>query len=97
MSISRYANSPILSFGRQLGTSSSVATIRAAIKSGEIPMKTIVLRGNERLDTIAGEAYGDGTLWWVIAAASDIGWGLQIAPGTVINIPNLDSIMSFLV
>lgn len=97
MSISRYANSPILAFGQQLGTSSTVATIRSSIKNNQIPYKTIVLRGNERLDTIAGEAYGDGSLWWIIAAASDIGWGLQLSPGTIINIPTLDSIASFLI
>ena len=36
---------------------------------------------------IAGDAYNDSSLWWVIAAASGIGWGLQVPPGTVIRIP----------
>jgi hypothetical protein len=96
MSLSRYANSPVMSFGQSLGTSTTVSAIRSAIKTGNIEYKTITLRGRERLDTIAGEYYGDGSLWWVLAAASDIGWGLQIAPGTLINIPDLASIMSFL-
>ena len=39
------------------------------------------------MDIIAGEVYGDAALWWVIAAASGIGWGLQVPAGTVLNVP----------
>lgn len=96
MAISRYANSPVLAFGQFLGTSTVVSAIRAAIKSGAIPVKTIIVRGRERLDTIAGDVYGDGRLWWVLATASNIGWGLQVPPGTVISVPDLNAVLSFL-
>jgi hypothetical protein len=39
------------------------------------------------LDIIAGEYYGDGSLWWVIAGASGIGWGLQVPAGIYLRIP----------
>ena len=31
--------------------------------------------------------YGSGNMWWVIAAASGIGWGTQVPPGTLLRIP----------
>tara|TARA_Y100000591_G_C21489801_1_gene524537 strand:- start:51 stop:224 length:174 start_codon:yes stop_codon:yes gene_type:complete len=46
-----------------------------------------MLKEAQRLDTIAAESYGDARLWWVIAAASNIGWGLQVPPGTKLSIP----------
>ena len=49
----------------------------------------IVATGADRLDTLAGTIYGDARYWWVLAAASDIGWCLQIPPGTLINIIDL--------
>ena len=36
--------------------------------------------------------YKDSRFWWVLAAASDIGWGLQVPPGTIINIPNINQV-----
>ena len=36
---------------------------------------------------MAANVYGDSSLWWIIAAASNIGWGLQVPPGTVLKIP----------
>lgn len=96
MAISRYANAPVLGFGQSLGTSLVISAIRQAIADGNIPCKTIVLRGRERLDTVANDVYNDGRLWWVIAAASNIGWGMQVPPGTVLTIPELNSILSFL-
>jgi nucleoid-associated protein YgaU len=96
MAISRYANAPVMGFGQYLGTSNVISSIRAAIKSGALPVTTVIVRGRERLDTIAGEVYGDGKLWWVLAAASNIGWGLQVPPGTVISVPELNAVMSFL-
>jgi hypothetical protein len=42
----------------------------------------------ERLDSLAGTVYGDASLWWIIASASGIGWGMQVPPGTLIFIPN---------
>lgn len=93
MAFSRYARSPRLNFGAQHGTALATQVIRSAIKDGSLNYKSIILRGAERLDTIAGSEYGDGRYWWVLAAASDIGWGLQLPTGTIINIPDLGAVM----
>jgi hypothetical protein len=97
MPVSRYANSSRLAFGTQYGTSNAIANLRSAIKNDQLSYTTIVLRGAERLDTLAGEAYGDGRYWWILAAASDIGWSLQVPPGTVINVPNLSEALNAVV
>lgn len=92
MAFSRYARTPILNFGAQFGTGRAREAIQAAVASGQIATRTIVVRGLERLDTIAGVAYGDGRYWWVLAAASNIGWGMQIPPGTIVKIPDLSQV-----
>ena len=48
---------------------------------------TYIIEEGERLDHVAGNAYGNSSYWWVIAAASNIGWGLQVPPGTLLKIP----------
>ena len=57
------------------------------MQRGELAFTTMTLKENQRLDRIAHDAYGDGRLWWIIAAASGIGWWLQAPPGTLIKIP----------
>jgi nucleoid-associated protein YgaU len=96
MAFSRYARSPRLGFGAQHGTSAAVSRIRAAIKAGSVPVDEIIVRGAERLDTLAGVVYGDARYWWVLAAASEIGWGLQVPTGTIIKIPQLDAISALI-
>jgi len=93
--IRRYNRTKILGFGSFYGTSGAILAIRNKIATGEISFIVDVVRGFERLDTIAGREYGDGTLWWVIAAASGIGWGLQVPPGTVIKIPKIEDVARF--
>lgn len=92
MAFSRYSRAPILSLGTQFGTSRATTVIRNAIKNNQLSYKEIVLRGAERLDTISGSVYGDGRYWWILAAASDIGWGMQVPPGTIIKIPDLAAV-----
>lgn len=92
MPFSRYSRAPVIDLGAQFGTSKAIARIRDAIKSGEITTSTLIVRGEERLDTIAGSVYGDARYYWILAAASDIGWGLQVPPGTIIRIPELSDI-----
>lgn len=87
MSFSRYASDNLVSNGKLLATNQSILRLREAVKSGNIRTSEQILRDGERLDTIAGRAYGDGRLWWIIAAASDIGWWFQVPPGTRIVIP----------
>ena len=38
-------------------------------------------------NNIAGEVYDNARLWWIIAAASGIGWAPQAPPGTFLIIP----------
>lgn len=59
-----------------------------AVQNGQIGFDTKILEEGERLDTIAFLVYGDSSYWWVIAAASGIGWPLQVPPGTYLYIPN---------
>jgi hypothetical protein len=62
------------------------------MKNGQLPVKQMIVRGAERLDTIAGVVYGDARYWWILAAASNIGWGMQVPVGTIINIPALPAV-----
>ena len=67
--------------------------IYRAVKNNEITFKTQTTTSGDRLDHIAFKEYKDGQYWWIIAAASGIGWWLQVPEGIVLNIPtNLDQI-----
>lgn len=96
MAFSRYDRSPVLGFGTQYGTSTAHAVIRNAIKENKISYKEIILHESQRLDQLAGKYYQNARYWWIIAAASNIGWGLQVPPGTVIKIPDLTQIMKLI-
>ena len=87
MAFSRYTQDGIIRNGTMFATAQAVSAIRQAIKENAIEVSETVFTEATRLDVLAGENYGDGTLWWVIAAASNIGWGLQVPPGTKIVIP----------
>ena len=86
MYIDRYSSDSLVR-GGLLGTNGAIQRIREAISQGTISTATTVIQESQRLDTIAGQRYGDGRLWWVIAAASGIGWWLQVPPGTRLVIP----------
>jgi len=92
MSVKRYARANILGLNKQYGTSRSVQVIRKGIDSGLIRFSSQILKEGQRLDTIAGEVYGDAQLYWVIAAASNIGWTMQVPPSTILRIPNLSDV-----
>jgi hypothetical protein len=85
--LSRYQGDTTIKQGRILGSNESIFKIRDAIARGLIATDTQVLKGSQRLDIIANQYYGDGRLWWIIAAASGIGWWLQAPPGTRLVIP----------
>ena len=87
MPLRRYTRSPIIRNGLQYGTSAAATIIRNAVRSGEITSDVIMLQEGERLDVIAGRYYSDGRLWWILAAASGIGWGAQVPPGTRVYVP----------
>lgn len=92
MPFSRYNKAPVLALGTKYGTSTAVAALRAAISDGTIAVREMELKSSERLDVLAGKIYGDARYWWILAAASDIGWGLQVPPGTVIRIPDIAAV-----
>ena len=97
MAFSRYRNSPRLGLNSQFGTSRAVAALRKAVEFGLVPIKeTITLTGNQRLDHLAAIHYGDSRFWWVLAAGSEIGWGLQLPPGTIINIIDLNAASAYI-
>ncbi len=87
MALSRYANDSAIKGGKILQSGTAVMRIREAVKRGQLTMRSTVLKESQRLDHLAGAVYGDGRLWWVIAAASNIGWSMQVPPGTRLNIP----------
>ena len=87
MTIRRYVRDGTVLGGKAFGTSAAVNAIRQNIRQGNISFTVQNLAEAQRLDVLAGEVYGDASLWWVIAAASDIGWALQVPPGTFLGIP----------
>lgn len=98
MSFRRYARSNIIKGGSLYGTNSLSKTVYDAVQSGQIESATHILAEGERLDILAGQNYGDSSMWWVIAAASGVGWCLQVPPGTVLKIPvSLDKIQQLVV
>lgn len=95
MAFSRYKADTRIAIDNQFGVAKGVSSVRRAIKRGTLPIvREIIMSGDDRLDTIAGSIYGDSSYWWVLAAASDIGWGMQVPPGTVIKIVNLREVES---
>ena len=73
--------------GGKLQTAKSVMLIRRANDFGLMPTISIKIKEEQRLDHLAFEHLRDSELWWVLAALSGIGWGLQVPPGTIIKIP----------
>lgn len=92
----RYSYTPLFQFGSTLATSETIYNIRLAIQNNNVSYQETTTRGLTRLDHLAGYHYGDPTMWWVIAAASNVGWGMQIPPGTLIRIPDQAAISSLL-
>jgi hypothetical protein len=90
---SRYLRDRVSSDGKGLATSGAIAVIRSAIQTGDVPIvKTLTTTQADRLDSLAAALYNDSRYWWVLAAASNIGWGLQVPPGTVILVPDIKSV-----
>lgn len=73
--------------GGLLQSAKSVAIIRRARDFGLLSTRTLVLSQDQRLDHIAFKELGDPHAWWIIAALSDIGWGMQLPAGTILRLP----------
>lgn len=91
--VRRYSTSPVLGLNEFYGTSYAITSIRDNVKNGNIRFREIVIKEGIRLDVLAGIEYGDGRLYWIIAAASDVGFATAVLPGTVIKIPNLSDVL----
>ena len=89
MAISRYTfvSKYNLSNNVFYGTASYNVRISNAVRNGILDCHTHIISAGERLDQLAYNHYNDAKYWWVIAAASKIGWSLQVPPGTVVLIP----------
>jgi len=97
MASSRYILSKRIQGGLGLATSKNMSRIFNAVESGNLPYQAYVIEEGQRLDTLAGAIYKSSSYWWVIAAASGIGWGLQVPPGTVLRIPkNIGEVIGML-
>ena len=84
----RYTRLNRIDKGRGIATSEATSIVHKLVESGQVPVTRRILKEDQRLDHLATEFYGDATLWWVIAAASGIGWGLQVPAGTMIFVPS---------
>ena len=92
----RYNRTMMVKGGRQFGTAKGSTALYYAVKHGAITCTRKVTKEGDRLDIIAGELWGDATLWWVIAACSGIGWGPQIPPAVVLQIPvDINSVLLY--
>ena len=93
MAFSRYSRDDIGMSGQGLSVAQATISLRRAIRAGLIvPNRTLTVTQADRLDTISGEIYGDARYWWILAVASNIGWGLQVPPGTVIFVIDLSTV-----
>ena len=96
MSVSRYRSDIPIRGGKVRRTATATMKIRRAVQRGDVRVRTIITKENERLDHLAARYYNDGSYWWIIAAASNIGWWLQVPPGTIITVPvDLSSVLGF--
>jgi nucleoid-associated protein YgaU len=95
MSLSRYIASEKIN-GIRYGTSEISTRIKQGIDDGSVSYSMYLVKEGDRLDTIAGEVMGDAGSWWAIAAASGIGWGLQVPPGTLLKIPSMGSVTAMI-
>lgn len=96
MAIGRYDTTKVIELGTKYGTGQAHVIIREAIKNGNLQFTSMTIKGFDRIDSIAGRVYGNSSLWWIIAAASEVGWGLQLPPDTIIKIPDLQRVAALL-
>lgn len=97
MALSRYALVGKIKSGKGVATTTNMSKIFFACENGTLQHDIYVLEEGQRIDQLAGIAYQSSDYWWVIAAASGIGWGLQVPPGTVLRIPrNLSEVLGYI-
>lgn len=69
--------------------------IYKAVENDLIRYETIISETGKRIDHYAYDYYGDANNWWIIAAASGIGWWMQVPEGVVLRVPlDLQEVMT---
>ena len=92
---SRYTFTPRV--GGAIGTTGTSSKILNGVEGGAIPYTSVVLKQGQRIDHVAASAYGSSSYWWVVAAASGIGWGMQLPAGTLLRVPNnLGTVLAYI-
>lgn len=95
--VRRYEQSRISNDGRTIADTGKLLTVRTQLEAGLIEYDLYVTNSSERLETIADKVFGDGRLWWILAALSDVGWALQVPDGTILRVPkNPKAVLSLL-
>lgn len=95
MAISRYENTVVLLDKLMFATQTDYAGIKQDIENGILSTIEYTVKPLDRLDIIANKFYGESKYWWIIAIANNIGWAMQVMPGTILLIPeNSDAIIS---
>lgn len=93
--MSRYAIAPInkTSAGKRV-FSTSILAAPTPDAFNDVYIRTT---SAERLDKLAVDFYNDASLWWVIAAANNLGKGtIMIPQNTAIRIPTTSQVNEFL-
>ena len=83
----RYKSDGVIKRGKSRGSPLMATKLRQAHAAKQIDSVQIVIGSATRLDHLAFQYMGDPSYWWAIAALSNIGWGLQLPPGTLVVIP----------
>ena len=79
------------------GTSYAIPLLRENVANGNIRIiDRVVLQERQRLDVLAGQYYGNGRDWWILAAASGVGFASQCPAGTVVLVPDLADVARYL-
>jgi hypothetical protein len=87
MALSRYAYTARIKGRTTIATTQITSRIYRAVTTGRMGFSSHILKGGERIEHIAARMYGSSSYWWIIAAASGIGWSLQAPPGTILRVP----------
>ena len=85
--MNRYRSDRRIKGGKLMATNESINKIKTGVRTGIVRTRRYTTKESERLDMIAAKYLGDGRLWWILAATSNIGWALQVPPGTILRIP----------
>ena len=92
---SRYSSSPVVNLVVN-GKARKVISTPSVVDITQFNFQAYQVTGADTIDSLANMFYGDTGLWWAIANANpEIMQWHYLAPGTIIRIPNLQSVVRF--